>query len=115
MCVCMRGDIYSVYLDSRDRHVQKGKRPVLVISNNKSNFTSPIVTIIPFTSVIKKVNMDTHVVVYKNFGLKLDSMALGEQMTTIDKSRLKEYNLIGHIDDQAVLEKIRKACIRQIS
>lgn len=113
--MCMRGDIYCVELKSYDQHVQKGKRPVLVISNNKSNFHSPVVTIVPFTSVTKKTNLKTHVVVYKDFGLTLDSMALGEQIMPIDKDRLTEKNLIGHIDDKRLLDKIKQACICQIS
>ena len=53
--MCMRGDIYCVELKSYEKHVQKGKRPVLVISNNKNNFNSPVVTVVPFTSVTKKM------------------------------------------------------------
>ena len=113
--MCMRGDIYCVELKSYEKHVQKGKRPVLVISNNKNNFNSPVVTVVPFTSVTKKMDLDTHVVIYKSFGLRLDSMALGEQIMPIDKSRLTEGNLIGYIDDKRLLEKIKEACICQIS
>lgn len=54
---------------------------------------------VPFTSVTKKMDLDTHVVIYKSLITIGFPMALGEQIMPIDKSRLTEDNLIGHIDD----------------
>ena len=114
MCV-LRGDIYYANLKSYSQHVQKGWRPVLVISNNKNNIYSPVVTIIPFTSVAKKKNLGTHVMIYKKYGLKIDSMALAEQSMPIDKELLLENNYVGHINDNKLLDRILQACITQIS
>lgn len=87
------GDIYFAKLPDKDkaqRGIQSGVRPVVVISNNKGNRFSPTVIIVPLTSKIKKTNMSTHCIIEanENNGLKRDSVALGECITTIPKTDL---------------------------
>lgn len=38
----------------KDSHVQHGRRPVVIISNNLANTHSPVVTVIPLTSQMNK-------------------------------------------------------------
>lgn len=68
---------------------QKGTRPVVIIQNDTGNAYSPSVIVAPLTSKPKK-RIPTHVYVdsYKN-GLPRDSIILTEQITTLDKTRLK--------------------------
>ena len=56
-----RGDILMVNLgQAPGTSLQSGIRPVVVVSNNKANTYSPVVTVVPFTSRVYKkhtVNM----------------------------------------------------------
>lgn len=54
-----------------------GRRPVVIISNNTVNEHSPLITVIPMTSKIRRLDLPTHILVH-GFGLRLDSMALCE-------------------------------------
>lgn len=111
----IRGDIFFVNLkSSEDKHVQKGRRPVIIVSSNVNNKQSPTVNIIPLTASIKKIDQPTHVVIM-GYGLPLKSMTLSEQIITIDKTRLKKYNWIGRVTDQSTLDKIRDSIFVQLS
>ena len=41
--------------------VQSGNRPVLVISNDMANRNSPIITVIPMSSKLKKLELPVHI------------------------------------------------------
>jgi len=85
------GDIFFAEL-SADENIQGGTRPVVIVQNNIGNSHSPTVEILPMSSQISKaMYMPTHVIVpadYEN-GLVKDSVVLAEQVTTINKKRLK--------------------------
>jgi len=85
------GDIYTMKFGGRANE-QCGWRPGLVFQNNTGNAHSPNIIALPLTSVIKKVNQPTHVVVKAaNTGLKRDSMVLCENPERMSKERLGEY------------------------
>ena len=107
------GDIYyaDLSLITDDMHVQYGRRPVIVVSNDACNYYSSAITIVPLTSQLKKLNMPTHVMIQGN-GLEVPSMALCEQIMTINKSLLSDK--IGTIDSSKTLNKIRRALMVQI-
>lgn len=86
---CTRLELWLVDLPkpSNDTHVQYGVRPAIVISNDAANENSPAVTVIPLTSNRKKGQLPTHVFV-SNPGLTCSSIALCEQIHTLDKSRM---------------------------
>ena len=71
--------------------VQSGNRPVLVISNDMANRNSPIITVIPMSSKLKKLELPVHIpVTGKDCEMLRDeeleeSILLVEQITTIDK------------------------------
>lgn len=101
------GEIYYCNLGKMKGSVQCGKRPVLVIQTNKLNATSPTVTVAVITSVVKKADMDTHIVIGKECGLKETSMVMLEQLRTIDKSEeLLEY--IGSVADRDKIAEIHR-------
>lgn len=83
-----RGDILMADLGQvPGTSLQSGIRPVVVVSNNKANTYSPVLTVVPFTSrVYKKRYLPTHVFVsrYKMAGLKRSGLVLAEQITSID-------------------------------
>lgn len=59
---------------------------MLVISNDIANRCSDVITVIPLTSQIKKMELPTHCIV-KDL-LDEDSVVLAEQITAIPKKRL---------------------------
>ena len=78
--MCKRGDIYYVDFGEKDGSKQGGVRPALVVSNNKANKHSPVVTVVPLSArVWKKKYLPTHVQIPKGSGLNKPSMALAEQ------------------------------------
>ncbi len=98
------GDIYYCDLGENKGSVQSGERPVLVVQTNRLNSSSPTVTVATITSVIKKTEMNTHIEIGLECGLKVPSMIMLEQLRTIDK--LEELqNFIGCIcDEKKVIE-----------
>ena len=81
-------DIWMVELPAMTgSHVQSGIRPVIVASNDMANKHSPIITVIPLTTNLAHVDIPPHTVLHSRF-LRCPSMALCEQIMTIDKSRL---------------------------
>lgn len=83
-------DIWLADLPTAPRgHVQSGMRPVIVVSNDTANRYSPLVSIVPLTSALKRADIPTHTVIHSRF-LRCPSMALCEQIMTIDKSRLMD-------------------------
>lgn len=70
-----------------ESHVQSGIRPVIVVSNNTANKYSPLISVVPLTGMLKRADIPTHTVIHS---LGHVSMALCEQVMTIDKARLKE-------------------------
>ena len=85
------GEVYMMQFDGYGG-VQKGWRPGVVLQNNVGNVNSPNVIALPLTSVIKKLNMPTHVMVWaKDSGLTRDSMVLCENPETIAKTCIGQY------------------------
>lgn len=92
------GDIYRCDLGNMKGSVQCGIRPVIVIQNDRLNQNSPTVTVAVITSVIKKQEMSSHILIGRECGLKEPSMILLEQTRTVDKEKeLLEY--IGAVKD----------------
>lgn len=114
--MCKRGDIYYVnFGENKDSYKQSGVRPAIVVSNNKANVYAPVITVIPLTGrTSKKAYLPTHVQVSrsKSSGLYRDSMALAEQVETLDKKLLGEK--IGEVIDEVVMEQITHALQIQI-
>lgn len=86
------GDIFYCDLGNMQGSVQCGKRPVIVIQSDRLNRNSPTVTVAVITTVLKKQNMHSHILIGKESGLKKPSMIMLEQTRTVDKEKeLLEY------------------------
>ena len=96
----LRGQMYYANLDPVIGSEQGGTRPVLVIQNNVGNSFSPTIIIAPITTRVKKLRQPTHIGIPPFFGLPQSSMAMLEQIRTIDKSRLGDY--VGCLDDDVM-------------
>lgn len=117
IAMCRRGDIYLADCGQGDSgsSLQRGMRPVLVVSNDKANTHSPVVTVVPLTGrTWKKRSLPTHVLIpcSDGHGLTKPSVALAEQVTAIDKDRLTE--LWGHVTDQELMAEVTTALLIQI-
>lgn len=105
--MCRNGDIYITQLAERtEGSLQSGMRPAIVISNDKANEFSSIITIVPVTGSIEKKRLPTHVYI-KGCGLSRPSIAMAEQITSIDKSRLRKR--IGSIKKTKYEKRVKKA------
>lgn len=94
--VIKRGDIYFADLSPVIGSEQGGLRPVLVVQNNIGNKYSPTIIVAAITSQINKAKIPTHIELSTSYGLMKDSVALLEQLRTIDKRRLRDK--IGCVD-----------------
>lgn len=86
-----KGDVYFASLNPIVGSEQDGERPVVVVQNNLANKHSPTIIVVPITTVLKRMELPTHIPISKNRFLKKDSMILVEQIRVIDKKRLKAY------------------------
>lgn len=82
--IIRRGEIYYIDLSPVRNSEQGGMRPCVIVQNNKGNEHAPTTIVVPLTTKSKKL-LPTHKVVRE--GIK-DSIALCEQVRTIDKSRI---------------------------
>ena len=78
---------------------QKGKRPVLVVSDEDFNQVMPVVTVLPITSLKKGRRVyPNEVLISKGIGgLTTDSIILTHQIRTISKDRLSKF--LGTVKD----------------
>ena len=94
-----RGQVwYHVPAVTPTGHIQKGPRPVIIVSNNQCNDNSSVLLAVPCTTQIKK-NFPTHVMFIMN---KQVSIALTEQAGPINVDELTnmKYVLEEYIMDQ---------------
>ena len=82
-----KGDIFWADLQETGRHIQAGRRPVLILGSEKATRFSDIVTIIPISGRVEKEDaIPTHVRL--NTALRCESILLPEQIRTISKDQL---------------------------
>lgn len=86
-----RGEIYYADLSPVVGSEQGGVRPVLIIQNDVGNKYSPTVIVSAITSQLSKTKLPTHIdLSAEKYNLPKNSVALLEQIRTLDKRRLKE-------------------------
>lgn len=104
---CKNGDIYMAdLLLDKEGSLQSGCRPVVIVSNDYANEYSPVITVLPMTSKMRKKKLPTHVII-EDCGLNRRSVALAEQIMSINKTQLKEK--MGSIATTSYEDKLRKA------
>ena len=95
-----RMEIWYAYLPMhKGQKVQGGARPVVIVSNDISNEKSGIVTVVPLTSKMKRLDMPTHIQI--PFGAE-GSVVLAEQIMTMDQRFLDRK--IGMCDREPEIE-----------
>ena len=90
-----RGEIYlDTNFGAGRGSEQAGRRPCIVVSNDLCNKHSPAITVVPITKQTK-TKIPTHFDMPRSkFSLPDDSIALVEQVRTIDKSRLGARHMV---------------------
>ena len=85
-----RGEIYDARLDPTEGSEQAGSRPVVIVSRDAINAASPVVVIVPCTTYRPGRRLYPSQVLLRapDGGLDVDSVALGEQLRALAKSRL---------------------------
>ncbi|MCM1259314.1 MAG: type II toxin-antitoxin system PemK/MazF family toxin [Roseburia sp.] len=106
-----KGDIYMADLGEDEGSLQAGMRPVIIVSNDAANKYSPVITIIPMTTKRKK-KLPTHVYI-QDCGLPMPSLALAEQITSINKSHF--IRKMGSIQQTVYEEQVTAAIKVQLS
>ena len=101
-----RGDVFIADLIPRSGSEQTGRRPVVIISNDGFNLTQnwrSIIVVPLSTSTSQALRTQTAVMIPQGeAGLSQDSVALCHQVTTLDRSKLK--NRLGELTQAKVLE-----------
>lgn len=86
-----RGEIYYADLSPVVGSEQGGVRPVLILQNDVGNKYSPTVIVSAITSQLGKAKLPTHIELpAEKYNLPKNSVALLEQIRTLDKRRLQE-------------------------
>jgi mRNA interferase MazF len=85
-----RGEVYDARLDPIEGSEQGGVRPVIVVSRDAINNRSPLVVVVPCTThrAQRRLYPSQIVISAKDGGLERDTIALGEQIRALSKTRL---------------------------
>ena len=85
------GDIIWVEFHSGNGHIQRGRRPCVVVSTDRVNNHSRIINVIPGTTNLERKNNPVHMII-KNSDIRgymgKDTMLLTEQLTAIDTNQI---------------------------
>ena len=86
-----RGEIYYADLSPVVGSEQGGIRPVLIVQNDIGNKYSPTVIVAAITSQLGKAKLPTHIELSaEQYNLPKNTVAILEQIRTLDKKRLQE-------------------------
>ena len=91
-----KGDVFLADLGIPHGSEQGGRRPVVIIQNDDNCIYSPTVTMVPMTTVIKRLHQKSHYILRYSDCIRYRSMIAAEQVQTIDKDRI--IRRIGHLD-----------------
>jgi mRNA interferase MazF len=106
MASIRRQDVFLVNFDPTIGAEAKKNRPALVVSNNINNAHSPIVSISPITSNVKRVYSFEVEVSAGIGGLRTLSKVMVNQTRAVDKVRL--IKRLGYLPDE-IMEEINNA------
>ncbi len=99
-------EIYMADMPHLGGSIQCGFRPAIIVQNNVRNECSSNVIVVPMTSQAKRC-MLTHVLIDTDTGIPKKSLALCEQIQTIQKTRL--IRKIGEIESPDTITEVQNA------
>lgn len=97
-----KGQIWYADLSPVVGSEQGGYRPILIVQNNVGNKYSPTIIAAILTTRKTKANLPTHIWINSECGLPRDSMVECEQIRTLDKKRLRNYQ--GEVSAEVMAE-----------
>ena len=104
-----RGQVYLADLP-QSNNIQGGRRPVLIVQNNKGNLYSPNLIICTITSKIGKRSLQTHVRVSQADGMEKESDIQTESILTISKENIVSRCLC-KLSDEKMKEVNKAICL----
>ncbi len=110
----IRGEIYQANLNPTVDSEQSGNRPVLIVSRDSINRSSPVIVIVPITKYKKNRKIyPSHYLVKptKDNGLSVDSIIKSEHIRAIAKSRLSKKRGILTQEDMKEIEQTIKVVL----
>lgn len=105
-----RGEVYDARLDPIEGSEQGGNRPIIIVSRDGINANSNLVVAVPCTTYRsqRRIYPSQILITAPDGGLDRDTVALGEQVRAISKSRL--LRLRGMLSD-AVMAELDRALL----
>jgi mRNA interferase MazF len=106
-----RGDIWSVNLEPKEGSEMGKRRPCLVVTNDRANKSSPVITVVAITTVPPRKLYPFMVEVPKTANMPQQSWVNCSFIRSVDKARLGKWytNL-----DSATMEKVNKALLVEL-
>lgn len=86
---------------------QRGRRPVLIVSNEDFNQAMPNLTVLPLTSTERSLYPAEVFLPSGAAGQPLDSIVMAHQVRTIGKERVGA--VLGYIQDEPLRRAVREA------
>jgi mRNA interferase MazF len=85
-----RGEVYDARLDPTEGSEQAGSRPVIIVSRDSINAASPVILAVPCATYRpgRRIYPSQVPLRAPDGGLNVDSVALGDQVRALAKSRL---------------------------
>ncbi len=85
-----RGEVYDVNLEPVQGSEQGGTRPAIIVSNDSINASSQVVLVVPCTTYrpTSRIYRTQVLIIAPDGGFDRDSIALGEQVRALAKTRL---------------------------
>ena len=85
-----RGEVYDARLGPTEGSEQSGSRPVVIVSRDAINAASPVILAMPCTTYRpgRRIYPSQVLIHAPDGGLRADSVALGDQVRALAKSRL---------------------------
>ncbi len=102
--------VFEADLDPVSGAEQRGRRPVLVVSNEEFNQAMPNVTVLPLTSTRRRLYPSEVLLAEGAAGQHHTSIVMGHQIRTISRQRLGR--ILGRLED-AELRLAIHAAIRE--
>lgn len=99
-----RWDVMDANLDPVTGAEQRGRRPVIVVSNDEFNESMPNVTVLPLTSTKRRLYPSEVFLPAGAAGQPRDSIIMAHQVRTISRQRLG--GLVGHLEDPELRRQV---------
>lgn len=107
-----QGEIWMVNFSPSQGHEYKSKRPAIIISSNKINKISKLITIMPITSNIDNFYDDDIKILKDNQNkLFIDSVIKVNHIYTFDKNNERFCKKIGEANEY-IIDQIKKYLLR---